>query len=78
MLAGKNVSFAPGASWQVGPAARVRSMVCREDLLQQLASFRRIWEGAAAESGDDIHAITVDLALILDDLEQIISGSAQF
>lgn len=72
------VSFAPGASWQVGPVGYVRTVRSVEDMLEQLANFRELWQQAAEESGEDIHAIKIDLALVLDDLERIVTGSAQF
>lgn len=78
MSQGTNVAFMPGASWQVGPAVTVRTMVDREDLLQQLENFRRLWEGSTIESGENIHSVQIDLALVLDDIEQMINGTVRF
>lgn len=68
---GTKVYFRSGLNWDSLPVVTVRRMVDACELQARLAGMRKQWEEAI---GGEMEAVTVNLALLFDDLVALIEG----
>jgi len=65
------IVFNPGITWQTLPQVQVSRLIEQAWLRERLADLRAEWVEAA---GDDLSQVTLDLGMLFDDIERLISG----
>jgi hypothetical protein len=56
------------------PPARVKRMIAADDLAARLAELRAQWESA---TGGKLDAVTINLRMLFDDLQELISSEVE-